>query len=197
MAATIGRSANRPGSCRPKKSGRGSLNKSSMTVQLFNSLTLALLLVAAPQWSRAQDEAARDARRLAAPQVTPPPALSTNANWIVLARETGGIAGVDHEAAIDSTGAVRCAGFRHGCPDEISADALVGLNSAIREASPFKWSESRAEGSDLLSRSVVLVVRFEATDATAAYTASWNLAPPEGSEDAGRLHDLIRQLAFP
>lgn len=126
-----------------------------------------------------------------------PPALPAAADWVVMVRETGGFAGVDHHATIDSTGAIECEGFRLRCANQLREESLELLNREIREASPFRWSGAQAVGSDLLRRTVVLVIRVEADPSTSEFVAFWDIAPPEGAEDAGRLHDLVQNLAYP
>jgi hypothetical protein len=47
------------------------------------------------------------------------------------------------------------------------------LNREIRQASPFRWSGAEAVGSDLLRRTVVLVIRVEADPSTSEFVAFW------------------------
>jgi hypothetical protein len=124
-----------------------------------------------------------------------PAALPTAADWVLVVRATGGIAGIDHHATIDSTGAIACEGFRLRCANQLREESLERLNREIRQASPFRWSGAEAVGSDLLRRTVVLVIRVEADPSTSEFVAFWDIAPPEGAEDAGRLHELATQRA--
>jgi hypothetical protein len=154
----------------------------------FRLLILIVPLVAIPCSARAQNGPRGRAT---------PPVLLAAADWVLMVGETGGIAGVDHHATIDSTGATECEGFRNPCPDMVTAELLEQLNRQVREASPFRWSGTEAVGSDLLRRTVVLVIRVEGEPSTSEFVAFWDIAPPEGAEDAGRLHDLVRSVAYP
>jgi hypothetical protein len=126
-----------------------------------------------------------------------PPVLRAAADWVLMIRETGGIAGINHHATIDSNGMIVCEGFRLPCAGSLPEEVLERLNREVRAASPFRWSGSEAVGSDLLRRTVVLVIRVEGEPSTSEFVASWDIAPPQGAEDAGRLHDLVRNLAYP
>ncbi len=155
---------------------------------LLRHLMLIAALVAAPCSTQAQNRLPGDPT---------PPALPAAADWVLLVCETGGIAGIDHHATIDSTGAIECEGFRLVCANQLREESLERLNREVRQASPFRWSGAEAVGSDLLRRTVVLVIRVEGESSTSEFVAFWDIAPREGAEDAGRLHGLVRNLVYP
>ena len=124
------------------------------------------------------------------------PDLPDEADWVIRIHASGGFAGVAQTATLGSTGAFRCAGFPEPC-DPAGQAHLDALTRQIASTSPALWSGSVAEGYDLLTRMVVLVVRAP-DGGSETHTAWWNLVPAGPSLDApGIFQGVLDALGRP
>jgi hypothetical protein len=122
------------------------------------------------------------------------PGLPSGADWILQLNRRGGIAGIDEELILDSSGTLVCHRAIASCPDSILPPALETLTRQVAGARSAPWvSRMHPLCSDCLNHLLVLVVRNPDGTAT-RYSAYWNLTPGSGARD---FYDAVRRVLFP
>jgi len=147
----------------------------------------ALLVLAVLVATGAGTAAAQSPRR---------PILLSDADWVVRIHETGGFAGLNRSVTLDSEGRVICAGYS-SCPMRLSDAWLARIAPlVVGSAQSFRSASRLVPGSDMITTTLVVVVRNDSGLQVESIT-NWNLSPPDNVENAGEIVSLVRNSLFP